>query len=102
MTPTSSAPAIDDVPLGRDFFRRSVTEVARRLIGVRLTVDGVGGIIVETEAYDAADPASHSFRAPTATNAAMFGPPGHAYVYRSYGAHWCLTSCAAPCPAPPC
>jgi DNA-3-methyladenine glycosylase len=76
--------------LSTRFFARSVHEVAPELIGVTLLVDGVGGTVVEVEAYDHEDPASHGFRGRTARNAAMFGPPGRAYVYRSYGIHWCL------------
>jgi DNA-3-methyladenine glycosylase len=74
----------------RDFFARSVHDVARDLLGVTLLVDGVGGVIVEVEAYAHEDPAAHGFRGKTDRNAAMFGPPGHAYVYRSYGVHWCV------------
>ncbi len=72
------------------FFARSVHQVAPELIGATLLVDGVGGVIVEVEAYHHTDPAAHSFGGMTERNAVMFGPPGYAYVYRSYGIHWCL------------
>lgn len=82
--------------LTRDFFNRSVHEVAPGLIGATLLMDGVGGTIVEVEAYDHEDPAAHGYGGRTERNAAMFGPPGHAYVYRSYGVHWCVNFvCAA-------
>jgi DNA-3-methyladenine glycosylase len=76
--------------LGREFFARSVHDVAPELVGVTLLVDGIGGPIVEVEAYDHEDPAAHGYGGRTERNASMFGPPGHAYVYRSYGIHWCL------------
>jgi len=76
--------------LKRGFFARSVHEVAPALIGTTFLVDGVGGIIVEVEAYHHTDPAAHSYSGPTPRNLVMFGPPGFIYVYRSYGIHWCV------------
>jgi DNA-3-methyladenine glycosylase len=88
-TPAPKVPKIGKL-LKRGFFARSVHDVAPDLIGTTLLVNGVGGIIVEVEAYHHTDPAAHSFRGPTPRNRVMFGPPGFAYVYRSYGIHWCV------------
>ena len=71
-------------------FAGNAPDVARALIGATLLVDGVGGVIVEVEAYDMTDAAAHTHRGPTERNRAMFGPPGHAYIYLNYGIHWCL------------
>ncbi|MDQ3865359.1 MAG: DNA-3-methyladenine glycosylase, partial [Actinomycetota bacterium] len=89
--------AFSDQVLTRDFFARSVHDVAPDLLGCTLLVDAVGGRVVEVEAYDREDPASHGYAGETARNRSMFGPPGRAYVYRSYGIHWCLNLvCAEP------
>ena len=82
--------------LEKSFFDRPALEVAREIIGATLLFDGVGGVIVEVEAYDETDPASHSFRGPTLRNRVMFGPPGHAYVYKIYGIHYCLNFVCRP------
>src|ERR1700730_698222 len=87
-----AAPRVSIMPprLRRSFFDRSVHKVAPELIGATLLVNGVGGVIVEVEAYRHTDPAAHSYNGRTPRNRVMFGPPGFAYVYRSYGIHWCV------------
>jgi DNA-3-methyladenine glycosylase len=82
--------------LGADFYARSVHEVARDLIGCSLTFEGAGGVIVETESYERDDPACHAYVGLTPRTATLFGPPGRAYVYRSYGIHALLNAVAEP------
>ncbi len=82
--------------LRKSFFARSVHEVAPDLIGATFQFAGTAGVIVELEAYHHTDPAAHSYGGITQRNAVMFGPPGHAYVYRSYGLHWCVNFVCEP------
>jgi DNA-3-methyladenine glycosylase len=82
--------------LGADFYDRSVHEVARDLIGCTLLYEGRGGTIVETESYEADDPACHAYVGLTERTRVLFGPPGYAYVYLSYGIHSLLNAVAEP------
>src|SRR3569833_2042070 len=95
MTRTDGRPALGK-QLKRSFFARSVHEIAPELIGATLLVDGVGGTIVEVEAYHQTEPAAHSHRGMTPRTQVMFGPPGYLYVYRSYGIHWCMNFVCEP------
>ena len=92
----SAGPSRADARLGAGFFDRDVHDVARGLIGCTLLHEGVGGTIVETEAYEREDPASHSFVGLTERTKVMFGPPGRAYVYLSYGIHSLLNFVCEP------
>jgi DNA-3-methyladenine glycosylase len=92
----SAGPRRAKARLGANFFDRSVHTVARQLIGCQLFFDGVGGVIVETEAYEREDPASHSYVGLTERTKVMFGPPGRAYVYLSYGIHSLLNFVCEP------
>jgi DNA-3-methyladenine glycosylase len=87
-----TVPASPSVPLAQDFFARSALDVARDLIGCTFLFGGAGGRIVETEAYRQDDPCCHGYRGKTARNAVLFGPPGHLYVYFTYGMHFCANT----------
>ena len=96
--PSADQPEVEEIGprLTADFFARSVHDVAQDLVGCALLFNGVGGVIVETESYHADDPACHAAAGPTERNAPIYGPPGYAYVYRSYGLHNLLNAVAEP------
>jgi DNA-3-methyladenine glycosylase len=93
--PQAGAPAAGET-LGEDFYARTVHDVAADLVGCALLFDGVGGVIVETESYDESDPACHAYGGPTPRSEVLYGPPGRAYVYFSYGVHSLLNAVAEP------